>query len=210
MVELTGQKFGKLLVIEFDRVHTTPGGSKKRMWKCLCDCGNQTVVAEGNLKSGNSKSCGCTRLKKSIARLTKHGGTNTRLYNIWCGMKYRCSNSSYADYKYYGGRGIKIYEPWVNDFALFRKWAMQNGYDDTLTVDRIDVDGDYSPENCRWVDYTTQANNRTNNVFIEYSGETHTIAEWSRITGLTYDHIRDKLRYGHDMSTVLASTHTTS
>ena len=113
----------------------------------------------------------------------KHGGKGTRLYTIWKSMRERCACPKQIHYTNYGGKGIKVCPEW-NDFAVFRDWAYRNGYTDTLTIDRIDVDGDYCPKNCRWATYTEQANNKSNSVFLEAFGEKHTYADWARIKGI--------------------------
>lgn len=127
-----------------------------------------------------------------IAYFTKHGQYGTRLYNIWANMKRRCSNPNSDDYKHYGARGISVCEEW-NEFTGFYSWAKASGYTEDLTLDRIDVDGNYEPCNCRWVDMKEQENNRTNNVMIEFNGECHTRQQWSEITGIKYTTIRNRI-----------------
>lgn len=126
----------------------------------------------------------------------KHGLCNSRIYGIWCHIKDRCCNSKDVRYKDYGGRGIKICKEWKNDFAKFYDWALKNRYNDSLTIDRIDVNGDYCPENCRWITIKEQQNNRRDNVFILLNGEKHTISEWARIVGKKPASIRRRLLCG--------------
>lgn len=126
-----------------------------------------------------------------------HGGSGTRLYETWCGMKKRCYNAKDKRYDRYGGRGITICDEWRNDFKAFYDWAMANGYSEELTIDRIDVNGNYRPENCRWVDARVQQRNTTRNHFVTVHGETKTIAEWSEITGISQDVIKDRLNKLH-------------
>jgi hypothetical protein len=196
--DLTNQKFGRLLVIKYY------GKSKDghSIWTCKCDCGNIINVTSNSLKTKNTKSCGC--LHKEIARkrkgskcnFYKHGKANTRLFNIFHGIKERCLNNSDRNYKLYGKKGIKICNEWLdkeNGFINFYNWAINNGYSDNLTIDRIDVNGDYCPENCRWVDMKVQANNRTNNHLVTYNGKTHTISEWSKITTIKSDTLVKRL-----------------
>lgn len=189
--DLTGMRFGKLLVIE--RAENTP--QNKARWKCLCDCGNYKIVRASDLKAGYTNSCGCLfseGRKKAIAKITgekshlyKHGMSNARINKIYRAIKDRCYRSNCAAYASYGGRGIKMCDEWKDDFITFYKWAMNNGYNDDLTIDRIDVNGDYCPENCRWVSHKIQQNNRTNNVRVTIDGITRTISEWCEIKGIS-------------------------
>ncbi len=119
-----------------------------------------------------------------MAKLYPKEMTSSRLYVIWNGMKTRCYTKSSGEYKHYGAKGIKICDEWHYNFPAFYTWAIDNGYSDNLTIDRIDYNGDYEPKNCRWVGYIQQANNRSDNILLTHNGETHTIAEWSRITGI--------------------------
>ena len=183
--DITGQKFGKLTVIK--RLGLNSSGHS--IYLCQCECGNFTKVSRPNLKSGSVKSCGCL-LKHSEKR---HGLSKTPLYNSWRDMKIRCYNENSPSYVNYGGRGIKVCEEWLNDFMTFYKWAMANGYKKGLSIDRIDVNGNYEPNNCRWVSMKVQQNNRRNNHYITYRGETHTLMEWSEITGINYDCLKTRI-----------------
>lgn len=151
MVNLIGQRFGRLTVVDFCEVK-----AHKARWKCVCDCGLVVIATTGNLKSGNTKSCGCIRRETAAAQgkaNITHGNSHsnrTRLYTIWCGMRQRCNNEHREAYALYGGKGVKVCEEW-NDFRVFREWALTHGYNDTLSIDRINHNGNYCPDNCRWI-----------------------------------------------------------
>ncbi len=182
--DLSGQKFSKLTVIK--RVGNTNYGQP--LWECKCECGNTAFASGQHLREGRIKSCGC--LKKEA--LVKHRMCNTRLYRIWSSMKERCNNPKRRDFKRYGERGIKVCEEW-GDFLTFYKWAISNGYSKTLTLDRIDVNGNYEPSNCRWVTVKEQGNNRTNNHLITYNGETKTISQWAEERNINHDTLYSRI-----------------
>lgn len=189
---LKGEKFGRLKVLKIagrDEV------SRCILWKCKCNCGNTTIVRSNSLLTGNTKSCGCLHeditTKKNKER-AKHGKCNTRLYRIWAHMKERCMKADCKSYKYYGKRDISVCDEWM-EFEPFYKWAIANGYKKNLELDRINNDGNYCPENCRWVTRKVQANNKSNNVILEYNGKKMTLAEWSDYTGINYSTLESRL-----------------
>ena len=192
---LTGRRFGALTVIS--RAENARSG--KARWNCLCDCGTtkEIPVFGYDLKSGKVSSCGCVRritASSSSKRNTTHGKTHTRIYGIWQCMKRRCNpNNSYSR-KYYGN--ITVCDEWLHDFQAFCDWAMAHGYADDLTIDRIDVNGNYCPENCRWATYKEQENNRRNNHIVAYKGEKYTIARLSEKLNLSPQTLRSRINSG--------------
>lgn len=177
--DLTGKRYGRLVVIGRDNRE-----SRKTYFMCRCDCGNMKSVRADSLKAGLIRSCGCMKKEQDRTNLTanhSHKMSGTRLYQIWQGIKKRCYNPHDARYDRYGGRGIKVCDEWRQDFSAFYGWAMQNGYDETLTIDRIDNDGDYCPENCRWSNQQEQARNRSSNIRITIGNATKTLTEWCEI-----------------------------
>lgn len=167
------------------------------MWKCQCDCGTTLLVRSQFLKNGHTKSCGCYR-KESLSEQNTVYKTNEdkELRIRYKGMIQRCYNENAKNYKHYGGRGIFVCDEWKNDFFKFKEWSINNGYSKELTLDRIDVDSEYSPENCRWVSWKTQQNNRRNNKRYEVRGEKLTASELSDKYELPLSTIKSRIRTG--------------
>lgn len=191
---LEGQRFGRLVAVE--EVGRTNNGNAK--WLCKCDCGGQKVVASYALRTGRTQSCGCIKAEQNHAQGTHHE-TNSPIYRLWTGIKTRCYNQKEFHYPNYGGRGITVCDEWKGNYEVFRDWCLENGYRKGLTIDRIDVNGDYCPENCRFATQKVQQNNRTNNRLISYNGETHTMAEWADILGMRYGQLEHRINRGWDV-----------
>lgn len=173
-IDLTGKRFGRLVVLEQAEYHIDKKGRKTKMWKCKCDCGNETIVRHGGLQKGTTTSCGCFH-KEIVGSLNRSHGLSAncgRLYPLWKSIKYRCYNINSKDYARYGGRGIVMCDEWINDFQSFYDWAIANGYKEEktdkglniLTIDRIDVNGNYEPSNCRFVTNDVQAKNKRDTI----------------------------------------------
>ena len=198
-IDLTGQRFGRLVVLDFfDYDH-----NHKALWKCQCDCGNQKVVRANELRAGKTQSCGCLHKQQLSERVKKHGGRGTRLFNIWKNMKARCYNPKNEKYVIYGERGITVCEEWIHDFEKFRDWALSHGYQEHLTIDRIDVNGDYCPENCRWGTALQQARNKQHNHLITYKNETKTLSEWAEQFHVDHRTISRRLKVGWSIKEAL-------
>lgn len=160
--DLTGQRFGRLIAIEFTGINDR----HYALWRCQCDCGKDCVVSSDVLKRTGNHSCGCLA-KEHLEEMSKknitHGMTGTRLYRVYKGMHDRCYYPNSDRYNAYGGRGIKICDEWLHDKNSFFSWALQNGYQEDLTIERIDVNGDYCPENCKWIPMHEQYKNKQSN-----------------------------------------------
>lgn len=199
MVAMINKKYGRLTVVE----RAGSSAHKVALWLCSCECGNK-IIAEGRkLRSGNTKSCGC--LWREIT--TKHGLTNHKLYGIHQSILQRCYNENDQAYVNYGRRGIKVCQEWSDSesgFMNFFEWSTNNGYGENLSIDRIDVNGNYEPSNCRWASDKTQANNKRSSVYITIDNETKTMAEWSEFSGISKDLIRKRLNKGFSPDEILA------
>lgn len=202
-----GQKYGRLIVMKY--LYTNE--RRKAVWLCKCECGNYIEVPSERLATGNTKSCGCLhsdtskeRAKELIEKHTKYKNNNEKkIANAFRQMKHRCYNPKCKAYKNYGARGIKICQEWLDDFSKFYKWSIENGYNESLSIDRIDVNGNYDPNNCRWVTNLQQQNNKRNNKYIEFNGEKHTYAEWGRILNIPASTIAGRVRNGCTIEKIL-------
>jgi len=196
-IDLTGKTFGHWFVIKKEFVK-----NGKWHWKCKCDCGKIKSVDGGTLRSGLSISCGCNRDLLTGNRSRKHGGRGTRLYSIWKGMRKRCFKQNDTSYKNYGGRGITICKDW-NDFSIFREWSFKTHYSEKLTIDRIDNNGNYEPNNCRWTTQKIQANNTRKNHWVVINRKKMTITDCARIAGITPSNILSRISRGYSGENLL-------
>jgi len=192
--DLTGLQFGRLTAMKRVPSHYGSGGY---LWLCKCTCGKEVLAQAYALRKGRHSSCGCLAIEKAKSR-AKHGGARDsgreRLYDIWNAMKGRCSNSKYILYNRYGGRGITVCKEWLGSYIAFREWALSNGYNDNLTIDRINNDGNYEPSNCRWATYKEQALNTSKNFYITYNGITKTLEEWGTEFGIKPNTLRYRIK----------------
>ena len=192
---LTGETFGRLTVLGLSGRR----GGRKSYWVCKCICGNKKVVRGDVLKVGDVKSCGCLKKEADKTNLTKnhrHKESKTHLYTTWQGMKARCYNKNLRSYEDYGGRGITMCSAWSDRYETFRDWANINGYETHLSIERIDVNKGYKPENCTWIKVNEQANNRRSTVWLEWDGETNNIKQWSKKLGFKYGTLYSRYKRG--------------
>lgn len=201
LIDLTGQKFGRLTVIK----RFNNKNNRHTQWICKCECGNECIVNADNLKKGHTQSCGCLSREQAVITNTIHGLSKTKIHKVWDTMIQRTTNPNNSSYKKYGGRGIRVCEEWRNNFKTFYDWAISNGYKEGLSIDRIDVNGNYEPSNCRWANQKEQARNRRNNRLITYNNETHCIAEWAEITKLSISRIAGRLQRGWEIERIFTT-----
>lgn len=192
MIDITGTEFGRLTVSSF----AGKASNGHTLWKCICACGGTTTTSRSNLVSGKVVSCGCKRREQASQLNRTHGKSKTRLYRIYSNIISRTENTNVPCYPYYGGRGIRLCKAWRDSFEVFADWARQNGYNGQLTIDRIDNSLGYSPENCRWVSWQEQFNNRRNTLRLSYRGEIQTIRDLSELSGVPSKKIYGRLSDG--------------
>lgn len=188
-----GDKFNRLTILSLHKKHS----DNKVYASCLCECGNvRPSILVRSLLSGNTKSCGCLNRDLTIARNYKHGDANrenkSKLYRIWADMNRRCRDKRRDDACYYANKGIIVCEDWKN-YNAFKFWALKNGYNDSLTIDRIDSNKNYCPDNCRWIPFSEQSRNRTSNHYITYNNEVHTLTEWANILNIGRSTLSNRL-----------------
>ena len=191
LVDMTGERFGKVTVIK----RASEYAETPVKWLCICECGKEFVTTSGRLKRGATKSCGCSRYEFISNANRIHGMSKTRIHRTWSHMIERCTCKTHKQYMDYGGRGITVCKDWL-DFITFYNWAMENGYEHNLTIDRIDVNGNYEPSNCRWTDSYTQQNNTRKTIKLTIDGVTKSLSEWSAATGINKITLHGRYRRG--------------
>ncbi len=182
-----GDRFGRLVL----HCKVSIQGSRNTKWSCRCDCGETVVVPTSHLGNGHTKSCGCLQAE---ARTT-HGFAKTRMHKLWLQIRYRCNPKSSEVHPYHSGRGITLCQEW-NDFSVFRTWALSSGYEDGLTIDRINNDKGYLPENCRWVPRQEQGRNVRRNLYLTSNGKRQLLSDWAREYGVTYNSVYPRFKKG--------------
>lgn len=185
---LEGKRFGRLVVLRRAEDKKRKDGRKQSMWHCRCDCGNEKNIYSYSLLSGVTTSCGCYHNENLSKISSTHGLSKTRIYRIYCNMKNRCYNPNNSSYENYGGRGIKLCDEWLGEHGAenFIKWSMSHGYKDSLTIDRIKVNKNYSPDNCRWITKAEQTNNTRRTVWVEICGIKKPLKQWTNFMGWKY------------------------
>ena len=200
VIDLVGQRFGRLTVIgraENDKYNHA-------RWHCMCDCGNASVAWGSNLKKGRTLSCGCLKVEKMGSGINKkHGMKNHPLYSIYTGMRGRCYSVTNKAYANYGGRGISVCDEWLENPVIFFEWAMTNGWEPGLTIERTDNDGGYSPDNCKWATITEQNRNKRNVKKVTFNGEERLLCDLIRESGLNEAAIRKRVESGWSIDRAL-------
>lgn len=195
-IDIKGKKYNRWTVLSLDRIE-----NKRAYWLCQCECGTKKVVSSSSLRCGTSKSCGCLTKENGIK--TINGLSKTKLYRTYANIKQRCYNKNNFEYKNYGARGIIMCDEWKNDFLNFYNWAIQNGYKEELTIDRINVNGNYEPNNCRWITMKEQYHNRTDNLYYIVNNEKKCLAELCKEYNMPYKTVRARLKRNNDIISAL-------
>ena len=195
--DLTGQQFGFLLVLRYEKTER-----RACWWRCVCECGTETVVPTSRLRKGHTRSCGCWGRSRLEARVT-HNQSNTRLYKRWKGMIARCENPHHIEFHNYGARGIRVCERWRTSFMAFVEdmGAPQPG----MSLERLDVNGPYTPDNCVWASPRTQANNQRHNRLLTFHGLTQNVTQWAQFLGMSTETLAYRLRTWNDVARALST-----
>lgn len=192
--DLTGHKYHKLTVVGFNG----KDNRHQSYWNCVCDCGGLLVVRGGNLVSGHTKSCGCWKMRSD------GDAKKLKLYGVWNTMKSRCNRPTSAAYKRYGGRGISICNEWKESYQAFKRWALMAGYREGLSIDRINNNGSYCPENCRWITMSKQSENKRSNIWLTHNGQTHIISQWAKILSVPSGRLFHRYHRGFSVDIILS------
>jgi hypothetical protein len=205
IIDLTGRRFGKLLVVQKGGVND----SHSVLWKCKCDCGNDKTASSIVLLQGYTKSCGCLRKETTNPGNKTHGfskknGKRSKLYRVWANMKDRCFNTNSCNYSNYGARSISMDNDWVNSYETFHNWAMITGYMEGLSIDRIDNDGNYEPYNCKWSTIKEQSMNRRTNHVVEYENSKYTIGELSEKFNINLSTLSSRINRGYSVEQAIS------
>lgn len=208
--DIVGKRFEKLTVIKLAnkiQKYNSKGckDGLKYIYLCSCDCGNTCFVERNHLITLHTKSCGCYKIGMHTNRLTKHNKRYTKIYNVWSGIKRRCYNPHQKSYKNYGGRGIIMCDEWLKNFQTFYNWAINNGYEEGLTIDRINNNGNYEPSNCRWVRSQDQTKNLRTNHYITYNNETHCLSKWAEIYNIPKNVMYTRVSLGWDFEKIIST-----
>lgn len=190
-IDITGQRFGRLVAIKQDGFY-----KGRAYWLFRCDCGNEKVIPSKDVRNGKVSSCGCLRKELLSKRETTHGLSKTRIYRIWKGIKRRCSKDTVKHWEDYGGRGISMCDEWKEDFMSFYKWSMNNGYKECLSIDRIDVNGNYEPSNCRWATQKQQSRNKRGTIRVLYRDELMPLMDACEKIGISEDVVLSRMKRG--------------
>ena len=197
-VDLVGKKINRLTVVK----RVIKNNDKRIYYLCECECGGEKIVGKDHLSRNDIVSCGCynreqsaIRYKRLAKQRAKHNLSHSRLYRVYAHMKNRCYNEASPNFKYYGARGIRVCDEWLgeNGFLNFYNWATNNGYDENLSIDRVNVDGNYEPSNCKWSNNVEQANNKRNNHYVYYNGNKVTVSQLSRLININRDVLYDRI-----------------
>lgn len=191
----TGEKYGRLTFLSIDHVHVSKGGERRPYWLMICECGNHRIGSATDVVNGHTQSCGCLHKEATSKAKKKHGESDTRLYYTWENMKKRCLKKNSERHQNYGGRGITIYPEWM-EYTKFSEWAHSNGYMENLTIERIDVNGNYEPSNCTWIPASEQAKNRTSNKWVTIEGKKYSPTELSETYNISVGTIYARIARG--------------
>ena len=198
---LKGKVFGRLTVLSFS--HTNK--NRHSIWDCECCCGNRVKVLTGKLTTGQTKSCGCLQKERASDANSTHRLRHHALYVVWANIKARCLNENSPAFQYYGGRGITLFDPWINNFKLFFDWALENGYKDGLTIERINNDDGYSPSNCTFIPQSEQCNNKRSTRYLTFNGVKMPLYKWAANVNLSAKCLAARLKYGWSVEKALTT-----